>query len=161
MTEPPRQTDVTLLSPEFAISWSQFCAAMEFRNSPVATGETLRTVDRQEWLYALGRTIRNPGTASGREGLGATVTEKDGVTHKSVHQSGDAADFVPIIRGLRQIPPIYEDDARTKIHPVYRNAREVCASLGLRYGLSWGDAVHVEMRRDGSGKPIFYREKVR
>jgi len=85
-----------------------------------------RSVERQQWLWAQGRTRKGP-----------VVTKCDGVRRKSAHQSGYAADIA--FRGAKLYPP---GDS-----PVW----ELLGSSAKAHELSWGgtwkfkDRPHIEL----------------
>ena len=87
MTEPPTRKDLEGLKPEFRLKLTaaladvnRWCAKHhpEYRFVVV---ETVRTQERQDWLYASGRTRPGP-----------IVTK----VHESKHTKGVAADCVPM-----------------------------------------------------------------
>lgn len=75
--------DVNLLNPAAREKVLALIQRMDQLGIPFKVFETLRTTARQQALYAQGRTAP-----------GAIVTHVDGVTKKSKHQSGNAADLV-------------------------------------------------------------------
>ncbi len=93
--------------------------------------EGFRTVERQAFIYEQGRTRTGP-----------IVTQKDGVTRLSNHQSGRAADIYPKRNGMFYIP---RADALEWVK---------LGEAAERNGLIWGgryprmkDMPHVELRR--------------
>ena len=58
MKEPPRQSDLDLLVPYVKDRVEIIFAAMKARGFDPVAFETLRTLDRQKYLYAIGRTIQ-------------------------------------------------------------------------------------------------------
>lgn len=60
MTEPARISDLWVLAPDFALSLHFALAELHRQGLPVQPYETGRTEERQQWLYAQGRT--RPGT---------------------------------------------------------------------------------------------------
>jgi hypothetical protein len=92
---------------------------------PIVT-ETIRTVERQRELYAQGRTAP-----------GKIVTQCDGVSKRSRHQSGEAADVCPRVDG--------------RIDWTRRDLFDRWGSIAEASGLVWGgrfkayDGPHVEM----------------
>ena len=103
-------------------------------NLIVVVSETWRSRERQQWLYASGRTRPGP-----------ILTQKDGVTEKSRHQSGDAIDLLIYRTGHTADGPL-EDRALQ-----WNMIGEEGAKLGLRWGGAWGDKPHLE---DSIAKPV-------
>lgn len=56
MLEPQRISDVNKLSPTFRKKYDAFIKAVLFRYPHCVPFETLRTKERQAWLYGVGRT---------------------------------------------------------------------------------------------------------
>lgn len=154
MTEPPKDRSVESLHPAFRAVVLQVLATLRAAGVPFVPDETLRTAERQAWLYAQGRTIPGPG-ATPKNPLGNTVTQKDGglgvwpVTHpvvserlktrRSRHQSGLACDLYPLDpAGHLFIPP--------PDHPCWERLATVARSFGLRAGRDFGDSPHIEWR---------------
>lgn len=101
--------------------------------------ETLRTTERQQELYAQGRT--KPGRI---------VTQVDGVKSKSIHQFGNAFDVCQNIRGKE-----YEEAVIKKV-----------GALGVQIGLEWGgswkgfvDSPHFQLNKGVTPKPIKKKPK--
>jgi D-alanyl-D-alanine dipeptidase len=88
--------------------------------------EGYRTVERQQWLYAQGRTRKGP-----------IVTKCDGVHNKSAHQSGRAADIA--FRGGKLYPP---GDS-----PAWKLLASSAKAHGLVWGGTWkfADRPHLEL----------------
>lgn len=94
--------------------------------------EGLRTTERQEELFALGR--YKPGKI---------VTNCDGEIDRSIHQLGEAIDFFAYVNGAASYKP--ED-----LQPVALCHMQAAAKLG--YFLQWGglfgsfnDSPHIEL----------------
>lgn len=94
--------------------------------------EGFRTTERQKELYAQGRT--KPGSI---------VTQKNGTTNKSSHQSGLAVDFAPFHNGKL-------DYNVSNVHWAYLG--HAARSVGLEWGGDWDggfiDKPHIEWDRD-------------
>lgn len=137
MTEPPINRDPQALDAEFMVRLQKTLETMEGEGKPFKFHEGFRTVERQQWLYASGRT--RPGNV---------VTNADGVKKRSNHQgdgfygSGRAADCYPLDSRGKVIlnPPV----------AVWRRFAEVAESNGLTAGFRWKqphDPPHVELRK--------------
>ena len=104
--------------------------ALSEAGTPFRRIEGDRTVARQAYLYASGRT---------RPGL--IVTHCDGVEHPSNHQSGRAADYWPV-NGHGAVFCPRADDAAWEI------LAEAAEAHGLASGLRWPDdrrdPAHIE-----------------
>lgn len=66
-------------------------AAMAILGHPMKVYQGYRTTDQQAALFKQGRSLPGPNPSHERP-LGQTVTDCDGVVHKSCHQSGRAVD---------------------------------------------------------------------
>lgn len=131
--EPKRDRDLASLTDRFRPKVVKLFAILRSRlaksgNYP-AVSETWRSRERQQWLYASGRTRPGP-----------IMTEKDGVSTKSNHQSGDAIDILIYRIGHSEEGPL-GDRA-----PEWNLIGEEGAKLGLRWGGAWGDKPHLEWR---------------
>lgn len=82
-------------------------------------GEGFRTVARQKELYAQGRTVR-----------GKIVTYKDGVIHRSNHQSSLAFDLWLKIKGKKD----YDWDGTPELWDYFGH---LCRDQGLKWGGDW------------------------
>ncbi len=83
--EPRRDCDINSLEPYLVERVQKVLDAMRARHMDPIPFETRRTVERQAWLYGVGRThslARKP------------VTYVDGVRKLSMHQRGKAVDIV-------------------------------------------------------------------
>ena len=103
--------DLNKLNPNAKLAAEYLIEACEAQGLKLKIVETLRTTERQQELYAQGRT--KPGRI---------VTQLDGVKRKSIHQYGNAFDICQNIRGKE-----YEDAFITKV-----------GKLGQQIGLEWG-----------------------
>ena len=103
--------DINKLNPKAKLACEYLLKACEEAGLKVIVTETLRTTERQQYLYAQGRT--RPGNI---------VTNCDGVKNKSIHQYGNAFDVCQNIKGKE-----YEDAVIAKI-----------GALGQKIGLEWG-----------------------
>jgi hypothetical protein len=116
--EPPRQSDIWELSSSFQPKVLQLLAAMKARGYDPMVFESVRTKERQRWLYGVGRTHslnRKPVTW----------------TLKSNHFSGNAVDII----------------SKSKLwnHPKFFAAlRSEANKLGLK--VLDVEQCHVEMR---------------
>ena len=98
--------------------------------------EGFRTVARQKWLYAQGRTRRGP-----------VITFKNGVESKSFHQSGFAADVIFANEdGSHYWPPLRMPNG--KLAPEWALLASSAKSHRLTWGGSWKtvDSPHLEYR---------------
>jgi peptidoglycan L-alanyl-D-glutamate endopeptidase CwlK len=131
MNEPPINRNPNELDPEFRRRLAMTLGMLALEGIYMKLNEGLRTVERQSWLYAQGRT---------REGL--KVTNLDGVRKQSYHQTGKAADCYPITGAGGKViinPP----------EAIWRRYAEAAESNGLVAGYRWTkphDPPHVELR---------------
>lgn len=86
--EPSRITDMSGLAPAFNTTLGHLVSAMQSLGYEPIPFETLRTSERQQWLYGFGRTWDDPGDPRGE------VTQDAG-PYSSWHFFGLAVDFVP------------------------------------------------------------------
>lgn len=127
VAEPPKDRSLESLAPAFRAKLEALLAALRQAGVPFKVDETMRSADRQAWLYASGRTRPGP-----------TLTDKDGHLAKSRHQGGCAADIYPLRPdGRVYIPPAD--------HEVWHLMAATARGLGLRAGRDWGDCPHVEL----------------
>ena len=103
--------DINKLNPKAKLACEYLLKACKEAGLNIIVTETLRTTERQQYLYAQGRT--RPGSI---------VTNCDGVKVKSIHQYGNAFDVCQNIRGKE-----YEDAVIAKV-----------GALGVKIGLEWG-----------------------
>lgn len=137
MSEPPINRNPDDLDPEFRRRLAMVLGELALRGTPFKFHEGFRTVQRQQWLYAQGRTR-----------AGERVTDKNGTTNRSNHQgtgrhagSGRAADCYPIGADGKVVlePP----EATWELYA--RTAEE----NGLVAGHRWKtphDSPHVELK---------------
>lgn len=114
------------------------------KNTPIdfTITEGLRTLERQQQLYAQGRTI--PGTI---------VTKRDGVKIKSNHQAksdgfGHAVDLYPYYNGSLQMLDKGVPDAQKKIAAHIKSVAEEL-NIGIEWGGDWKspyDPPHFELK---------------
>lgn len=118
--EPPVCRDPEKLNPEFRARAARVLERLKAAGTPFHYGETLRSVERQQWLFRY------------RKG----ATKCDGIKNLSRHQSGNAADVYP--DGFKAIPP-HE-------HPVWNALADAAEAEGLESGHRWGwDSPHIEL----------------
>ncbi len=139
--EPPKDRDLTNLSPDFRGKLLNVLAALQSSGKPFQFNEGYRTVDRQQWLYGSGRPQAKPYGRGGH-----ILTNVDGVIKKSAHQgdgsagSGCAADCYPIdANGKVYIPDITD--------PIWKIYADAVVKEGLEAGYYWEklkDAPHCE-----------------
>ena len=103
--------DINKLNPKAKLACEYLLKACKEAGLNIIVTETLRTTERQQYLYAQGRT--RPGNI---------VTNCDGVKNKSIHQYGNAFDVCQNIKGKE-----YEDAVIAKV-----------GALGQKIGLEWG-----------------------
>ena len=129
-------TKISDLAPEVAALALSAIQSMIERHVGHAVTSTLRTQAEQEALYAQGRKdlqkVNDLRKAAGMRPIAPsenryTVTNADGVVHKSNHQSGRAIDIVPI------------DE---KMNPEWPPASDVrwlmIATVMREFGFTWG-----------------------
>lgn len=120
--------DLSKLDPEFRRKLEAVIKDLDGHGVKIFVTEGFRSLERQQWLYAQGRTRKGP-----------IVTNCDGVSNKSAHQSAKAADVA--FRGTKLYPP--GDSPAWKL----------LASSAKAHGLTWGgtwrfkDRPHLELRR--------------
>lgn len=103
--------DINKLNPDAKLACQYLLEAAKKEGLNIIVTETLRTVERQQYLYAQGRT--RPGSI---------VTNCDGVKNKSIHQYGNAFDICQNIKGKE-----YDQKVLKR-----------CGELGEKIGLEWG-----------------------
>lgn len=118
-----KQRDPAQLHPSFRAALTRLLAQAASENIPFRVFEAFRTPERQEWLYAQGRT--RPG---------GIVTKAR--AWESFHQYGMAADLVLFIDGQWS----WSSDGPLGAH--WLRLREIARDVGLRT-LAW-EAPHVE-----------------
>ena len=123
------------LLPKVCAAATRAIADLHSRGTNVVVTSTLRTLDEQKALYAQGRKsleeVNELRKVAGLYRLVAsensyTVTNADGVKHKSNHQSGKALDAVPEQGGNPVWPPA--SDIRWK----------QIAAVFQQHGFAWG-----------------------
>jgi len=142
-------TSIDDLMPDVRTKAWAFVVALKLKGIPHVVTSTLRTTDEQVALYAQGRqalaevnTLRARANmhAIGPSENGYTVTNCDGIVHKSNHQGGRALDIVPMNHMGYAIWPSSTDPRWLQI-----------ATEGEAVGFSWGgrwkapDLPHYEM----------------
>jgi len=144
VTEPPKDRSLESLHPAFRDVVLQLLATLRAASVPFIPDETLRTAERQAWLYAAGRTrpgkiVTQKDGAPGVWPSNHPVASERGKTRRSRHQSGLACDLYPLNpSGKLFIPPAS--------NACWDRLATVARSLGLRAGRDWGDSPHVEWR---------------
>lgn len=117
--------DLNKLTPNAKKAAEYLLEAGEAEGLLILVTETLRTTERQQELYAQGRT--KPGRI---------VTQLDGVKNKSIHQTGNAFDVCQNIKGKE-----YEEDFIVKVG-------KLGEAIGLEWGGSWKgfvDSPHFQL----------------
>ncbi len=153
MNEPLKDRTLAGLHPAFAGKVNALLEALKRAGVPFGIGEARRTVERQAWLYAAGRTRKSASGVTAAKPLGDTITQKDGgigvwpadhptvsergKTRRSRHQSGLAVDLYPLGPDGRSYCP-------TADHEEWALLAATARGLGLRAGRDWGDSPHVE-----------------
>lgn len=117
--------DLNKLSPNAKLAAEYLLEACVEAGLNIKVTETLRTTQRQQELYAQGRT--KPGKV---------VTQLDGVKQKSIHQSSNAFDVCQNIRGKE-----YEE-------AIIKQVGKLGTQIGLEWGGSWKgfvDSPHFQL----------------
>lgn len=121
--------DINLLNLEAKMKCLQHINACESAGIKVLLIQTLRDAEYQGYLYAQGRTRKGP-----------KVTNCDGVSKKSNHQSGNAWDLVPL-------------NSKGKIDwgnsEAFRKMADIAIKLGITAGYyfkSFKDSPHFEIK---------------
>jgi hypothetical protein len=86
MTEPKRQNELSLLNPSTEIKMKAFKRFCREQGMMIQEFETMRTLERQKYLYSVGRTIR-------------TDERPITWTMQSKHLDGKATDRVFLVDG--------------------------------------------------------------
>lgn len=126
--------DLNKLNPNAKLAAEYLIEACEAQGLALLITETLRTTERQQELYAQGRT--KPGSI---------VTQLDGVKQKSIHQYGNAFDVCQNIRGK-------EYDI-----PFLQKVGKLGEEIGLEWGGSWKgfvDMPHFQLNAGVTPKRI-------
>jgi peptidoglycan L-alanyl-D-glutamate endopeptidase CwlK len=128
--------DLTTLYPPFRAKIDQLVANCKARGCEYKVTSALRSVEEQDKLYALGRTVKNPDGATPAKPLGNIVTKAKGT--QSMHNFSVAADLVQIVNGKAD----WSEKA-------FKVLGEEAAKLGLEWGGGWPsfvDLPHVQMK---------------
>lgn len=140
--EPLKDRTLAGLHPAFAGKVAALLDRLKRAGVPFGIGEARRTVERQAWLYAAGRT--RPGSVITQKdgGIGVwpadhPVVSERGATRRSRHQSGLAVDLYPLGPDGRSYCP-------TADHEEWALLAATARGMGLRAGRDWGDSPHVE-----------------
>lgn len=118
MTEPTTNRDPRTLVPVLAAAWERFDTIMDLLGHPVFLTECVRSHERQDWLYAQGR------TRDGKVVTNAKAGESD--HNPNSEGQGRALDYA--FRGGNS--PWSEE------HP-WALAGTIAKELGLRWGGDW------------------------
>lgn len=124
--------EVNALLPEVEVLMNDFVKKCNEAGLNIKVTETVRSVARQEELYAQGRTT-----------AGSIVTNARGTTFGSYHQWGLAFDFCQNVRG-NAFPP--GDDV------FWQKCGDIGKSLGLEWGGDWTsfkDRPHMQLSKYG------------
>ena len=128
------------LLPPVAAAAARAIADLNARNIPVVVTSTLRTQDEQAALYAQNReSLEAVNAKRAKAGMYRlvesenkyTVTNADGIKHKSNHQSGKALDVVPS-QGGNPVWPQPSDPRWSQIAAVFK-------LHGFEWGGEWKD----------------------
>ena len=128
------------LLPLVAVAAARAMADLKARGVPAVVTSTLRTEAEQAALYAQGReslaSVNAKRSAAGMplirlEENRYTVTNADGIKHKSNHQSGKALDVVPS-QGGNPVWPQPSDPRWSQIAVVFK-------MHGFEWGGEWKD----------------------
>lgn len=152
MTAPPRTVEIGKLHPSMQRPARELLNRIEQRGLPFMVWETFRTVERQAWLYACGRTIQNPDVPAGTgpHGLGTYKTNAQG--KDGPHTHGLALDCVI---DVRMLPPALRGvvtggwDIGPEAMRLWRQYGELAESVDLEWGGTWRfrDLPHVQRKR--------------
>ena len=129
------------VSPDLIIYTGRILAAMDALGFPMMVTDGVRTVAAQQALYAQGRTA-----------VGLIVTQRDGVTRRSNHQThadgfGHAVDCCFLVDGQ----PSWDHRLPWHLYGAMAQA------LGLVWGGAWTkfvDLPHIELSEDVIGVPV-------
>ena len=128
------------LEPRVAAAAMRALADLRLRGIFFAVTSTLRTEAEQAALYAQGREplekVNKKRVTAGMRLIGSaenkyTVTNADGVKHKSNHQWGTALDVVPEYDGRPVWPPASD--------PRWKQIAGVFKAHGFEWGGDWKD----------------------
>ncbi len=138
------------LHPDVIPAAQAFIYELVKRGIPHVVTCTLRTLDEQVAYYAQGgeplEYVNKLRAKANMPPIGAaestyTVTQCDGMKHKSAHQSGRALDVVPADANGRPVwPPPYD--------PRWKAIAEVGKAAGFQWGGDWTDFIdspHFQM----------------
>lgn len=126
--------DINKLNPKAKLACEYLLKACKEKGLNIIVTETLRTTERQQYLYAQGRT--RPGN---------TVTNCDGVKKKSIHQFGNAFDVCQNIKGKE-----YDEK-------ILNQVGKLGEQIGLEWGGSWKsfkDSPHFQLNDGVTPKDI-------
>lgn len=156
-TYPPQRDDrLESLNPTAAILFQNLIDAVAARGLPMLVYETLRTQERQNYLYTKGRT-RAELDSKGIDFPAKPNENKVTWTLRSKHLSGNAIDFVLNTRSSywrqRGVKPTSPWDTKTpEALLVWQQFGEIARELGFNWGGFWAkkDWPHVETTRSQS-----------
>ena len=128
--------DWALLTETFRRKLRAIFDDLEGHGLELSVVEGFRSVKRQQWLYAQGRTRSGP-----------IVTQKDGIVRKSNHQSGNAADVIFVdASGHRYWPPLHIEDGMG-LSPEWDLLSRSAKAHEVTWGGLWKmrDTPHLEL----------------
>ena len=107
----------------------------------------LRTIDYQNQLYTLGRTVKNPDGASAQKPLGNIVTKARGGS--SFHNYGLAIDFCWSYLNKATGKFEYDNNKSWNVGPIHAKVVQAFKDKGWEWGGDWHsikDLPHLEKR---------------
>jgi peptidoglycan L-alanyl-D-glutamate endopeptidase CwlK len=123
---------LTGVHPTLVMAVRKILIAMKFIGRPMMVTDGVRTLQKQQALYAQGRTAP-----------GKIVTNADGILIRSNHQAkGDGWGYAVDLAFLRDGKPSWAEDHPWKLYG------EMAKALGLRWGGDWkalNDRPHIEL----------------
>ena len=125
--------DLTKLDPAFRRKLEAVIKDLAEHGLKLFVTEGFRSLERQQWLYAQGRTRTGP-----------LVTNCDGILHQSAHQFGWAADVA--FRGAKLYPP--GESPAWKLLASSAKAHEICWGGNWRFK----DRPHLELADEGADR---------
>lgn len=169
--------EISLLEPKLRKRVERALIEFERRGFPVLISETLRDLEVQQAYYAQGRATlaevnalrekANLYILSPRENQN-TVTNCDGIRHKSNHQARDESGFG---HAIDLVPAKYDEKGNKNFwwnapQEVWEKMGEIAEECGLDWcyggkGESWGwDTPHFEILKDYDESLLYSEEKV-
>jgi peptidoglycan L-alanyl-D-glutamate endopeptidase CwlK len=136
--EPPQSRDLNLLTPATKDAAIKFLIECARQGLALRVTETIRTRERQAWLYSIGRTHSHPDSGSA-----AILTHAKPGTGN--HETGRAIDVVPMIPSMVN-GGTFKPTA-SYVYAYWEQIGRIGESCGFKWGGRWSkpDNPHFEL----------------